>query len=344
MPETSGARRRASRATGRLTLRDVAERAGVSPITASRALRGVGRVDPQLAQRVREAARALNYVPDPAARALASARSRVVVLLVPSLSNQVFMELIEAVHEVLEPAGYQVLIGNTRYDPDVQERLLHQYLSHRPSGLLLTRSDQTDGARALTDRSGVPYVYLMDLGHDGAHYVGLSQQAAGRCVAEHLMAAGRRRIAFVAAQLDTRTQQREAGYRDALAAAGLYDADLSVLTPERSSIGLGAQLMRRLVSRRPDVDAIFFNNDDLAQGALLEALRLRIRVPDQVAIVGFNDLEGSEHVVPRLTTVRTPRAEIGRQSATMLLALMQGDRIARPALDVGFELVIRESA
>jgi LacI family gluconate utilization system Gnt-I transcriptional repressor len=105
MPETSGVRRRASRSTGRLTLRDVAERAGVSPITASRALRGVGRVDPQLAQRVREAARALNYVPDPAARALASARSRVVVLLVPSLSNQVFMELIEAVHEVLEPQG-----------------------------------------------------------------------------------------------------------------------------------------------------------------------------------------------------------------------------------------------
>ena len=313
-------------------MRDVAERAGVSPITASRALRGVGRVDPLLAERVHAAARALNYVPDPAARALASARSSVVVLLVPSLSNLVFMELIEAVHDVLEPAGYQVLIGNTRYDHGAQERLLHQYLSHRPSGLLLTRSDQTDGARVLTDDSGIPHVYLMDLSDDGAYCVGLSQRDAGRCVADHLLATGRRRIAFVAAQLDARTRQREAGYRGALTAAGIYDPDLSLLTPDRSSI-----------ARRPDVDAIFFNNDDLAQGALLEALRLGIDVPDQVAIVGFNDLEGSAHLLPRLTTVRTPRAEIGRRAATMLLDLMQGRRVARPALDLGFELIVRES-
>jgi LacI family gluconate utilization system Gnt-I transcriptional repressor len=324
-------------------LRDVAERAGVSPITASRALRGVGRVDPLLAERVHAAARALNYVPDPAARALASARSSVVVLLVPSLSNLVFMELIEAVHDVLEPAGYQVLIGNTRYDHGAQERLLHQYLSHRPSGLLLTRSDQTDGARVLTDDSGIPHVYLMDLSDDGAYCVGLSQRDAGRCVADHLLATGRRRIAFVAAQLDARTRQREAGYRGALTAAGIYDPDLSLLTPDRSSIGLGAQLLRQLFARRPDVDAIFFNNDDLAQGALLEALRLGIDVPDQVAIVGFNDLEGSAHLLPRLTTVRTPRAEIGRRAATMLLDLMQGRRVARPALDLGFELIVRES-
>jgi LacI family gluconate utilization system Gnt-I transcriptional repressor len=267
----------------------------------------------------------------------------VVVLLVPSLSNLVFMELIEAVHDVLEPAGYQVLIGNTRYDHGAQERLLHQYLSHRPSGLLLTRSDQTDGARVLTDDSGIPHVYLMDLSDDGAYCVGLSQRDAGRCVADHLLATGRRRIAFVAAQLDARTRQREAGYRGALTAAGIYDPDLSLLTPDRSSIGLGAQLLCHLFARRPDVDAIFFNNDDLAQGALLEALRLGIDVPDQVAIVGFNDLEGSAHLLPRLTTVRTPRAEIGRRAATMLLDLMQGRRVARPALDLGFELIVRES-
>lgn len=103
-------------------------------------------------------------------------------------------------------------------------------------------------------------------------------------------------------------------------------------------------LLRQLVMRRPDVDGIFFGNDDLAQGALFEARRMGIEVPGRVAVVGFNDLAGAADCVPRLTTLRTPRAEIGRTAARLLLSLMDGEKIETPAIDLGFELVVRESA
>jgi LacI family gluconate utilization system Gnt-I transcriptional repressor len=127
-------------------------------------------------------------------------------------------------------------------------------------------------------------------------------------------------------------------------AAGLHDDTLEWLNPAPSSISLGAQMFEQIVAQRPQVDAIFFCNDDLAQGALMAALRLGIAVPQRVAIAGFNDLTGSDQMVPALTTVRTPRAEIGRAAAHMLLALMGGERVEHASVDLGYELVVRDSA
>jgi LacI family gluconate utilization system Gnt-I transcriptional repressor len=335
---------RKTRSTGRVTLAHVAQRAGVSPISASRALRGQPGVAAELAGRVVAAARQLGYVPDPAARALASSRGSVVAVLVPSLTNTVFVDLLEAVHDVMLPAGYDVLIGNTHYQRSHEARLLASYLGHRPSGLLLTGFDRSDDTRALIAKSGLPCVHLMELADDASvPSVGLSQQAAAAAVVQHLLARGRRRVAFVAAQLDPRTLQRAEGYRSALLTAGRYDAQLEMLNPAKSSIGMGAELFAQLVSRHPDVDAAFMCNDDLAQGALFEALRRGLAVPQQIAVVGFNDLEGSAHCVPRLTTVRTPRALIGSEAAQMLLKLIRGEPVADLQVDVGFELVVRES-
>lgn len=333
------------RTRGGSTLQDVAALAGVSPMTASRALRGFDSVAPELAERVRAAADQLQYVPDPAARALASARSRSVVVLVPSLANTVFIDLLEAVHEVLAPAGYQVLIGNTHYARDEEEKLLRNYLAHRPSGMLITGFERNEAARRLIESSHVPCVYLMELTDaPGVHCVGLSQVAAGEAVTRHLLGGGRGRVGFVAAQLDARTMQRAEGYRRAMQAAGCYDPALELLSPARSSVMLGGQLFTDYLRRHPDVEALFFCNDDLAQGALLEALRTGVKVPEQLRVAGFNDLEGSECTVPRLTTVRTPRAEIGRRAATMLVRMMRGEAVPVASVDVGFELVCRESA
>ncbi|TAH41427.1 MAG: LacI family DNA-binding transcriptional regulator [Betaproteobacteria bacterium] len=335
---------RKTRATGRATLSDVARAAQVSPITASRVLRGVDTVDPELAERVRNAAAALGYVPNPAARALASARSDTVAVLVPSLSNRVFIDVLEAIYRILQPAGYEVLIGNSHYDRDEEERLLRNYLVHRPSGLIVTGFDRTEAARRLIEASGTPCVHLMELAHAPSVYcVGLSQSDAGAAVARHLLDRGRRRVAFVAAQLDPRTLQRGEGFRRVLIDEGCYDPALELLTPAPSSMALGGELLVSLLERHPDVDGIFFCNDDLAQGALLEALRRGIAVPQRVAVVGFNDLEGAAHMVPRLTTIRTPREEMGQRAAALLLAAMRGEPVKMPAVDVGFELVARES-
>ncbi|ALZ83896.1 LacI family transcriptional regulator [Pseudomonas oryzihabitans] len=335
--------RTGSRSSGRPTLTEVALQAGVSPITASRVLRGVATVAPELVTRVQEAAARLGYVTNPAARALASAQGHSVVVLVPSLSNHLFIEPLEAIHEVLHPRGLEVLIGNYHYDPAEEEKLIRNYLAYQPRGLLLTGFDRTDAARQLLAASGVPRVHMMELDPAGATpSVGFSQHAAGAAAARHLLAAGRTRLGYVAAQLDPRALARGEGFREVLREAGCYDPGLDVLDPQPSSVGLGARQFRDLLAQRPDVDGLFFCNDDLAQGALFEAQRLGIAIPERISVLGFNDLPGSAHTVPRLSSIQTPRAAVGRQAATLLLGLLDG-RSQPTCVDLGFELVSRES-
>ena len=178
---------------------------------------------------------------------------------------------------------------------------------------------------------------------EGVYSMGFSQADAGAAMTRHLLERGRRRIAFGAAQLDPRTLQRLEGWRRELTAACLYDPKLEWLNPAPSSLALGSRMFEQIMAQKPAVDAIFFCNDDLAQGALMTALRMRIPVPKRVAIAGFNDLTGSDQMLPALTTVRTPRAEIGAAAARMLLALMAGQPVASPSVDVGYEVVVRES-
>ncbi|WP_122509899.1 LacI family DNA-binding transcriptional regulator [Pseudomonas viridiflava] len=333
-----------SRSTGRPTLNEVARLAAVSPITASRALRGVTTVAPELVEKVRAAAQSLGYVANPAARALASSCSQTVVVLVPSLSNQLFIETLEAIQDVLRPRGLDVVIGNYHYSPEEEEKLLRNHLVNRPRGILLTGFDRTPASHQMLEASGIPCVHMMELdARQGAYSVGFSQEQAGAQAALHLLGRGRTRLAYMAAQLDTRVLQRGAGFRQVLEDAGLFDAELQVTTPLPSSIGLGGELFARLLDEHPDVDGIFFCNDDLAQGASLEALRLGVAVPQRVSLVGFNDLPGSAHMVPRLTSIRTPRQEVGQHAAQLLLGLLDG--VPQQAkVDLGFELVVRESS
>jgi len=333
------------RSSGRVTLADVAKAAGVSPITASRALRRDRGVAETLVAKVQAAADALGYVPDPAARALASSRSTHVAVLVPLLTNRLFVDLLEAVQSVLLPAGYQSLIGVTHYDAHEEEQLLRSYMAHRPAGLIVTGFDRSEAGSRLVASSRLPCVHVMETSaQPDVFCVGFSQEDAGHAVTRHLVERGRRRIAFVGAQLDARVMQRLEGYRRCLRDAGRHDAALEWLDPRRSSIALGAELFEALLVRHPDVDAIFFCNDDLGQGGLLAALRLGIAVPERIAVTGFNDLEGSDQMLPPLTTVRTPRAQIGAQAATMLLGLMRGEADVPHNVDVGYELVVRGSS
>lgn len=333
-----------ARATGRVTLADVAGVAGVSPITVSRALRGERAVDPALVERVKAAAARLGYVPDPAARALASRHSSHVALLIPMLSNTLFVDLLEAAQRSLRAAGYQTLIGVTHYDPGEEEQLLREHLLHRPAGLLVTGLQHSKATRGLIRGSGVPCVHLMELSKlPGEYSVGFSQADAAAALTRHLLERGCRRIAFAAAQLDPRTLQRRDGWRGAMQSAGLHAATLEWLNPAASSMALGGTMFEQIVNQTPPVDAIFFCNDDLAQGALLAALRLGIAVPQRVAIAGFNDLTGSDQMLPPLTTVRTPRAEIGAAAGRMLLALMRGQPVAEHSVDLGWQIVVRQS-
>ncbi|GGH61859.1 GntR family transcriptional regulator [Comamonas phosphati] len=317
-------------------------------MTVSRALRGERRVDAVLVERVRDVARRMGYVPDPAARALASQKSTQVLVLIPMLSNTLFVELIESIHKVLFAAGYHELIGVTHYDRAEEEQLLRTYLPLRPAGLLLTGFDHSPAVRQLLADTKIACVHMMELGAEDetpqTPCVGFSQAEAGAAITRHLLERGRRRIAFCAGQLDARVLQRAAGWRAMLEQQGLYDPALELLWPQPTSMALGAELLTHALQRDPSIDALFFCNDDIAQGALLEALRRGIPVPERLAIAGFNDLPGGDQMLPPLTTVRTPRSAIGAESAQMLLRLMRGEAVAQPRLDLGYELVLRQSS
>jgi LacI family transcriptional regulator, gluconate utilization system Gnt-I transcriptional repressor len=294
-----------------------------------------------------EASTKLGYVPDPAARALASQRSDHVAILIPKLSNTLFVDLLDAAQKTLRAGGYQTLIGVTHYDSAQEEQLLREQLLHRPAGLLFTGLNYGDTTRSLIERSDVPCVHLMDLPEvgyvDPPNCVGFRQSEAGAAITHHLLERGYRRIAFAGAQLDPRVMQRLYGWRMTLQAAGLYDPTLEWLNPASSSLALGGVLFEQIIRQQPRIDAVFFCNDDLAQGALLAALRLDVKVPQRIAVAGFNDLPGSDQMLPTLTTIRTPRAQVGNAAAEMLLLLMKDRASGTKLIDLGFELIARES-
>jgi LacI family gluconate utilization system Gnt-I transcriptional repressor len=196
----------------------------------------------------------LGYVPDPAARALASQRSDHVAILIPLLSNALFVDLLEAAQTTLRAAGYQTLMGVTHYDASEEEQLLREQLLHRPAGLLVTGLDHNDATRKLMESSQVPCVHLMDLpsgdSAEGPYCVGFRQTQAGAAMTRHLLSKGHRRIAFAAAQLDPRVMQRLYGWRSALQEAGLYEATLEWLNPAPSSLALGGVLFEQIMRRR----------------------------------------------------------------------------------------------
>lgn len=337
------AKTRAS-STGRVTLDDVAKRVGVSSITVSRAFRRPDKVADEVRQRIQRVADEMGYVSNRAASSLASARSMNIVVLVPSLRNMVFVETLDGVEKALRPKGYQMLLGVTNYSSEEEEALVRAYLAFDPDGILLTGMNYRESTRRLMENVRVPVVHMMELSdRDGVYSVGFSQEAAAEAMTEHLLARGRRRIAFVGSQLDARTLARNRGYRDTLMRAGLYEPKRELMVPDPSSVALGGILLERVLQQAPGTDAIFFCNDDLAQGGLFECLRRGITVPDQLAIGGFNDLPSSACTVPALTSVATPRFEVGMRAADMLLNLIDGRGVARPHIDLGFALRPRQS-
>ena len=330
----------------RTKLSDVALKAGVSAVTVSRVLRRPEMVSAELRGRVEKAVRDLAYIPNRAASALASARTHTIGAVVSSLTNGVFADYLRALHDVFLPAGFQVLVLNSRYSPAEEERAIATLLGQHPEAMILAGVDQTAHARHLLERSGVPVVQTMELADDPIDInIGLSQRAAGHAATRFLIDLGHRRIGAIAARLDARSRSRAEGYRRAMVEAGLDTEGLVAMTPRRSSVALGAELLREVLSRAPELEALFCCNDDLALGVLFECARLGIAVPGRMSIVGFNDLEFAASAYPSLTSVATPRYEMGRQAAEILLEIIRGSGMRPPSrrIDLGFAIHRRDS-
>ncbi len=323
----------------------MAVRAGVAPITVSRALNAPQSVSAALRSQIQRAIDELGYVPNRFAGALASADSRIVPVIVPSLSNAVFIEVIQGIQEVLEAANHQLLLGNTQYDLAREAKLVATLLGWSPTGLIVAGLRHDARTAQLLGGCGRPVVEIMEIGPRPIDMnVGLSHLAAGEAMGAHLIERGYRQIGFIGGRLDVdyRAMQRFKGLDRALGRHGLQRRP-PYRHAEKSSAALGGDKLMEALARSPELDALFFANDDLAVGALLRAQREGIRVPKRIAIAGFNGLPISALTSPPLTTIFSPRQRIGETAARKLLARVQGGDAGPSRVDVGFRLEVRKS-
>lgn len=330
---------------GPIRLTEVAKLAGVSPITASRFFRNPEALSVSKRERVESAARELGYVPNLAARALASQRTEVIGVLIPSLTNNVFNDVLRGIYDASEGSRYTIQFVNTRYSILQEEKLLRLFQAQKPAGLIVTGINQTEESRTLMESMSCPIVQIMEIGPDPVDMmVGFSHFDAAFAAVSHLIVQGRRRIGFIGARMDPRVQRRLEGYRQAMKDAGLLDPNLILTTPTPTAMTLGGSLLGDLLAKAPDLDAVFCINDDLALGVLFECHRRGIPVPEKLAIIGFNDMEFMASAVPALSSVKTNRYEMGRDAVTMLIEAVEGRRPEQPVVDLGFELMIRQSS
>jgi LacI family transcriptional regulator, gluconate utilization system Gnt-I transcriptional repressor len=335
--------RRATRQGDRSTLREVAERAGVSQMTASRVLKGPDSVSAKLRQRVEQAMRDLNYIPDLAATHLAGGNSGIIPFLIPTLRHSIYIPTLNAMTDDLSKAGYQILLGTTNYEYEQEESLLRNLLGWRPAGVVVSGVDHTEPTTKLLKGLQQPVVEIMDLANDPIDLnVGFDHAAVGVAVATELIQRGRKRIGYIGTitRKHTFSGRRISAFRKTLKAAGM-DSNLIARSDKPSSIAVGAELFRQLLEQFPDLDAVFLATDELAVGALVEAQRMGKQVPAEIAIIGFNDQDIAAYVNPALTSVRTPRVEIGHIAAQMLLSRLAGKTLGTRRVDVGFEIIHR---
>lgn len=328
---------------GRPRIEDVAAAAGTTAITVSRALRQPDKVAPETRRRILAAVEALGYIPNLSASALASRRSGIMALVVPTIANSVFAETVDGFSEVAGRAGFQILLGQGTYSAEAEHRLLTALAGRQPDALARIGIVRHDETRALLRRTRIPMAETWDLTDEPIDLVvGFSNRGAGHAMTRHLIQRGRRSIAYIGSD-DDRAAARRRGYADALEEAGLQPAAPDIRVNE-ITYGAGRRALRALLQLAPKADAAFFANDVLAVGALLECRKIGLAVPDQLAVAGLGDFEIAQELTPALTTVRIPSHRIGAHAAELLLARIAGEAIDHRVVDLGFEIVERESA
>ena len=325
--------------TSKITVRDVARQAGVSESTVSRIMRNQGLVADATRERVMLAVRALGYVPNRIAGSLASLDSRLIGVVIPSLSNIVFPEVLKGINAGLAGTDRQAVISLTEYDIDLEETVVRGLWAWQPAALLIAGFTHTEATRRMLDQSGVRVVEMMDIGETPIDMaVGMSHRSAGYAAGKHLIARGYRRFGYVGHDwiADSRARLRYDGLCAALADAGLgFVAHAQAAGP--SSLASGREQTARLRAMAPEVDVAVYSNDDMAVGGVFHCMGAGIRLPQDLAIFGFNGLEIGRELPQPLSTIRSNRFLIGQRAVEEILATPE--RPGFPTvIDTGFEI------
>ena len=334
--------RRSRRGSGAVTLHDVAKLAGVAPITASRALNTPGKVSEAVRKKVADAVARTGYVPNILAGGLASARSRLVAAVVPTIAGPVFLETVQSLTGALAERGYQLMLGQSGYSSNREDALLGAIIGRRPDGIVLTGIMHSAEGRKRLLAAGIPVVETWDLTFTPIDMlVGFSHGDVGRAVAQFLHAKGRRRLAIVSGS-DERAKRRQDAFQNAALALDL-DPVRVVVVPAPTTLRSGRAALAELLQSGSGVDAVFCSSDLLALGVMTEAQARGVAVPEQLAIVGFGDLEFAADLHPALTTVRIDGMAIGRQAAQFIVDRAEGRAVEQRIVDIGFSIVERQT-
>lgn len=318
---------------------DVAREAGVSPITVSRTLSNPEKVREETRKRVEAAVAKTGYVLNRFASSLRSGRSTIISAFVSNLSNPHFATAIQGCADALEGSRYHLLMAQTGYSDHMQTSMLHEVLPFRPAAILFTGLVSSEALREQLANMDIPVVEMWDYRPDPVDMlVGFSNAEGGRLLGAHFAERGYETIAFVG-RTEDRGQQRLSGFIQGLGRA----PDLVLPIEGGSNINDGMAALTRILEELPDCDAILFGSDILAVGALLQARKLKIDIPGQLAIAGYGDLEFSRHVTPAITTVHVSGYEMGYAAGEMLLKRLNGEAITDRVMVTPIHLEVRET-
>lgn len=332
------------------TMLDVANLAGVSAMTVSRALRDGASIAPHTRDKIKKAVDRLGYVLDQSAGSLSSKRTGFVAALIPSINNSNFADTARGLTDALDGSGLQLLLGYTDYSVEKEEVLIESMLKRRPEAIVVTGGAHSARSRKLLEKAGVPVVETWDLPKKPIqHVVGFSNADASSALVKHLFQRGHRKIAFIGGTTnrDTRGADRRLGYETAMRELGLKETRVISFGTPPITMRQGGEAIVKLLEQWPEVEAAICVSDLSAFGALMECHRRGWKVPERVAIAGFGDFEISGTCHPAITTVGVNCVDIGFKAGKLLLQAIEGERLSKPVpqetVMIDYKVIPRES-
>ncbi|MFG6489086.1 LacI family DNA-binding transcriptional regulator [Roseateles sp. BYS78W] len=325
-------------------LSEVAKLAGVAPITASRAIRGEGYVSEEARARIMEAAAQLNYSPDMVARRMRGEKSRLIGIFVNNFGSLVLHEITKEISNEARARGYDILLFNAERFDGPDRAGTRDMLANLCAGLIMPMPNVEDGYLGELERRQLPCVFVnFDARAMALPVVVVENRNGARLAVEHLLSLGHRRIAFIAGSHHTgQSAERQAAYVEALNHAGIA-ADPALIVPGRFVQTGGFAATQQLLALADPPTAIFAANDEMAFGAIDAIHSHGLRVPDDISVVGFDDIATSSYIHPPLTTIRQPLVELSACAVRELVALIEGQGVEARKIALPLELVVRQS-
>ncbi|WP_245415398.1 LacI family DNA-binding transcriptional regulator [Hoeflea marina] len=328
---------------GPITMEMVARIAGVSQVSVSRALNHPEKVAPATLARINEAIRATGFVPNLVAGALASRRSGIIAALIPSITNITYSSFLRPFIEAMRQAGYQIILAETGFDEQEEAAMVQNLLSRQPEGILLTGVNHSPDCRRMLLGAGLPVVEVWDTSESPIDIsVGFSHVETGRAMARFAWQRGYRQAGVLTAPDQRALRRKDAFCSEFIALGGA--APVEHVCEGSASIKNGREGLAGLMRNGFTSGVIQCSSDLFAHGVLIEAQARSLKVPGDVAVIGFGDMDFAAHTVPKLTTVRVDRDVLGHTAADALLKRIGGHRLTDSTIDVGFKVIGRQSA